>query len=73
MSSDLVSRLRMERVSAPEDHPVHPTICDEAAERIEQLTALIEQLTALIEQMRKAAKETDLLIVQLAIKRGVIQ
>lgn len=66
MSSDLVSRLRMERVSAPEDHPVHPTICDEAAERIEQLTALIEQ-------MRKAAKETDLLIVQLAIKRGVIQ
>ncbi len=34
---DLCTRLRAERVSAPPEHPVHPTICDEAADRIEEL------------------------------------
>ena len=35
--SDLLHRLKFYRVSAHPDHPVHPAICDEAAERIEQL------------------------------------
>ena len=34
---DLVQRLRDERISAPPEHPVHPNLCDEAADEIERL------------------------------------
>lgn len=33
----LAARLREYRVSADVNHPVHPTICDEAADRISEL------------------------------------
>ena len=37
MSDAISQRLRIYRVSAPPEFPVHPSICDEAADRIETL------------------------------------
>ena len=38
---DIVKRLRSYRVCAPPEHPVHPAICDEAADEIVRLERLL--------------------------------
>ncbi len=40
----LVEDLRAYLVSAPPEHPVHPTICDRAADRIQELETEIKVL-----------------------------
>lgn len=37
----LVVRLRKELVSAPPEHPVHPAVCDEAADALQGANAMI--------------------------------
>jgi hypothetical protein len=37
MSNDIVERLRAYRVATDPSHPLHPKICDEAADEIERL------------------------------------
>ena len=37
--SDIVERLRQTKISAPPEHPIHPSICTEAADEIERLEA----------------------------------
>jgi len=45
----LIERLKSYRVSADVNHPVHPTICDEALQEIERLTAINAELLAACE------------------------
>ncbi len=40
--TDLAERLRAEKISAPPEHPVHPSICDEAADEIDRLWDVVD-------------------------------
>lgn len=42
--TDIVERLRTELISAPPEHPVHPSICTEAADEIERLNVALNKI-----------------------------
>ena len=45
-TTDLIQRLREHRISAPPEHPVHSSICDEAADEIERLRTASKSIAA---------------------------
>ena len=49
MEPALIERLKSYRVSADVNHPVHPTICDEAIQEIKRLESINAELLAACE------------------------
>ena len=55
----LVDELRCYRVSAPPEHPLHPAVCERAADAIERLRVELSNTTGLRDYWRQRAEKAE--------------